>query len=61
MIRNFAVNPSGEYVDVPKDDPEDFGYSVHDTADGGMVLGAVQNIDGPRRGDILVIKMSSDE
>ncbi|MHC4445841.1 MAG: DUF6786 family protein [Planctomycetota bacterium] len=29
VVRNFTVNPSGEYIDVPKDDPEDFGYSVH--------------------------------
>ncbi len=29
VIRNFMVNPSGAYVDVPKDEPEDFGYSVN--------------------------------
>lgn len=29
VVRNFFVNPSGEYVDVPKDDPDDFGYAVH--------------------------------
>ncbi len=29
VIRNFFVEPSGEYVDVPKDDPEDFGYAFH--------------------------------
>ena len=29
MIRNFFVNPSGEYVDVPKNDPDDFGYSIN--------------------------------
>jgi hypothetical protein len=29
VIRNFFVNPSGEYVDVPKNDPADLGYSVH--------------------------------
>jgi hypothetical protein len=28
IIRNFGVNPSGEYVDVPWDDPADFGYST---------------------------------
>ncbi|MBM4090910.1 MAG: hypothetical protein FJ276_16030 [Planctomycetes bacterium] len=28
IIRNFVVNPSGEYVDVPWDDPSDFGYST---------------------------------
>jgi hypothetical protein len=29
VIRNFFVNPSGEYVDVPKDNPTDYGYAVH--------------------------------
>jgi hypothetical protein len=28
IVRNFAVNPSGEYVDVPWDNPEDLGYST---------------------------------
>jgi len=28
IIRNFLVNPSGEYVDVPWDDPADLGYST---------------------------------
>ena len=28
VVRNFAVNPSGEYVDVPFTAPEDLGYSV---------------------------------
>jgi hypothetical protein len=28
VIRNFFVNPSGEYVDVPWDKTEDFGYAV---------------------------------
>ncbi len=28
IIRNFVVNPSGEYVDVPWDDPTDLGYST---------------------------------
>ena len=28
IIRNYAVNPSGEYVDVPWDDPSDLGYST---------------------------------
>ncbi len=27
VIRNFFVNPSGEYVDVPWDNTADFGYS----------------------------------
>jgi hypothetical protein len=28
VVRNFPVNPSLEYVDVPWSDPGDFGYSV---------------------------------
>ena len=28
IIRNFAVNPSGEYVDAPWKDTEDLGYST---------------------------------
>jgi hypothetical protein len=28
VIRNFLVNPSGDYVDVPWTDPADLGYSV---------------------------------
>jgi len=28
IIRNFVVNPSGEYVDVPWDDPSDLGYAT---------------------------------
>lgn len=28
IVRNFVVNPSGEYIDVPWDEPEDLGYSV---------------------------------
>lgn len=28
VVRNFVVNPSGEYVDVPWDDPSDLSYST---------------------------------
>jgi hypothetical protein len=28
VVRNFFVNPSGEYVDVPKDDIRDLGYAI---------------------------------
>jgi hypothetical protein len=28
IIRNFFVNPSGQYVDVPWSDPDDLGYST---------------------------------
>ena len=26
VVRNFFVNPSGDYIDVQRHDPEDFGY-----------------------------------
>lgn len=29
VVRNFSVNPSSDYVDVPKNDPADLGYAVH--------------------------------
>ncbi len=29
VVRNFHVNPSGEYVDVPKGDPADLGYAIN--------------------------------
>ena len=28
ILRNFAVNPSGDYVDVPWDEPDKFGFAV---------------------------------
>jgi len=28
IVRNFIVNPSGEYIDVPWKDTDDFGYST---------------------------------
>lgn len=28
IIRCFRVNPSGDYIDVPWEDPEDFGYAI---------------------------------
>jgi hypothetical protein len=28
VVRNFSVNPSGEYVDVPWEDTDDFGYAL---------------------------------
>ncbi|MFN0171322.1 MAG: DUF6786 family protein [Bryobacteraceae bacterium] len=28
VIRNFSVNPSGEYVDVPWTEPDNFGFAV---------------------------------
>ncbi len=29
VVRNFFVDPSGQYVDVPGDEPTDLGYAVH--------------------------------
>lgn len=37
IIRNFAVNPSAEYVDVPWDDLEDRGYAVQCYNDDGKL------------------------
>ena len=28
IVRNVCLNPSGLYVDVPWDDPDDFGYAI---------------------------------
>jgi len=28
IIRNFSVNPSGEYIDVPWKETEDYGYAI---------------------------------
>jgi hypothetical protein len=28
IVRNFVINPSGEYIDVPWTDTNDFGYAV---------------------------------
>ncbi len=28
IVRNFAVNPSGDYIDAPWGDPDDLGYST---------------------------------
>jgi hypothetical protein len=29
VVRNFFIDPSGEYVDVPKEEQTDFGYAIH--------------------------------
>ncbi len=36
LVRNFFVNPSGEYVDVPWDDEKDFGYAFQSYNDDGQ-------------------------
>lgn len=35
VVRNFFINPSGEYVDVPWDDERDFGYAFQCYNDDG--------------------------
>jgi len=35
LVRNFVVNPSGDYVDVPWDDPNDLGYAMQCYNDDG--------------------------
>mgnify|MGYP001583290761 FL=1 len=35
LVRNFFINPSGEYVDVPWDDETDFGYAMQCYNDDG--------------------------
>ena len=37
VVRNFSVNPSGDYIDVPWDDPDDFGYAVQCYNDDGKI------------------------
>jgi len=37
LIRNFFVNPSGEYVDVPLDDQDDLGYAIQCYNDDGKL------------------------
>jgi hypothetical protein len=42
MVRNFAVDPSAEYVDVPWDDPQDLGYAVEIYNDGEDGFGEME-------------------
>ena len=34
VVRNFFVNPSGEYIDVQRHDPDDCGYALPDVPGG---------------------------
>ena len=43
-MRNFSVNPSGEYVDVPWKAPEDFGYSTQ-ACNVNSALGAFSELE----------------
>lgn len=44
IVRNFAVNPSGEYVDVPWKDPDDRGYSTQ-ACNVNSALGAFSELE----------------
>lgn len=37
IVRNFNVNPSGDYIDTPWDDPSDRGYAVQCYCDDGSL------------------------
>jgi hypothetical protein len=45
VIRNFSVNPSGEYVDTPFDDLADLGYSVQACNVADATLGHFSEIE----------------
>jgi hypothetical protein len=44
IVRNFRVNPSGEYVDVPWKAPEDLGYSTQ-ACNVNSALGAFSELE----------------
>jgi hypothetical protein len=44
VVRNFAVNPSGEYVDVPWTETEDLGYSMQ-TCNVNSALGRFSELE----------------
>lgn len=44
IVRNFVVNPSGEYVDVPWKDPNDLGYSTQ-ACNVNSALGAFSELE----------------
>jgi hypothetical protein len=44
IVRNFVVNPSGEYVDVPWRDPDDLGYSTQ-ACNVNSALGAFSELE----------------
>lgn len=44
IVRNFRVNPSGEYVDVPWGDPDDLGYSTQ-ACNVNSALGAFSELE----------------
>lgn len=62
LIRNFFVDPSGEYVDVPLDDQNDLGYAIQCYNDDGK-LGSFGEIEyhAPAIGDRTGITVYSDQ
>jgi len=44
IVRNFSVNPSGEYVDAPWKDPDDLGYSTQ-ACNVNSALGAFSELE----------------
>ncbi len=44
IVRNFCVNPSGEYVDAPWKDPNDLGYSTQ-ACNVNSALGAFSELE----------------
>lgn len=44
IVRNFVVNPSGEYVDAPWRDPDDLGYSTQ-ACNVNSALGAFSELE----------------
>ena len=44
MVRNFAVNPSGEYVDVPWTEPANRGYAGQ-TCNVNSALGSFSEVE----------------
>ena len=50
IIRNFSVNPSGEYVDVPWDDTDDLGYSTQ-ACNVNSALGSFSELECPHPGN----------
>lgn len=44
IVRNFDVNPSGEYVDAPWKDPDDLGYSTQ-ACNVNSALGAFSELE----------------
>ncbi len=44
VVRNFCVNPSGEYVDVPWSAPDDLGYALQ-ACNVNSALGAFSELE----------------